>query len=27
MPLHAVDGKPGGLLFQNVEKLIGDNHE
>jgi predicted dinucleotide-binding enzyme len=24
VPLHAVDGEPGGLLFQNVEKLIGD---
>jgi hypothetical protein len=23
VPLHALDGKPGGLLFQNVEKLIG----
>ena len=27
VPLHALDGKPGGLLFQNVEKLIGGNHE
>ena len=23
VPLHAVDGEPGGLLFQNVEKLTG----
>jgi hypothetical protein len=23
VPLHAVDGEPGGLLFQNVEKFIG----
>jgi predicted dinucleotide-binding enzyme len=23
LPLHAVDGEAGGLLFQNVEKLIG----
>jgi len=27
VPLHAVDGEPGGLLFQNVEKLIGQNYE
>jgi predicted dinucleotide-binding enzyme len=27
VPLHALDGEPGGLLFQNVEKLIGGNHE
>jgi predicted dinucleotide-binding enzyme len=27
VPLHAVDGEPGGLLFQNVEKLIGENYE
>jgi predicted dinucleotide-binding enzyme len=27
VPLHVVDGEPGGLLFQNVEKLIGDNYE
>jgi hypothetical protein len=27
VPLHSLDGKPGGLLFQNVEKLIGGNHE
>jgi predicted dinucleotide-binding enzyme len=27
VPLHAVDGKPGGLLFQNVEKLIGEKYE
>jgi len=27
-PLHAVNGgEPGGLLFQNVEKLIGENYE
>ena len=24
VPLHAVDGKAGGLLFQNVEKLMGE---
>ena len=24
VPLHVVDGEPGGLLFQNVEKLIGE---
>ena len=24
VPLHFVDGEPGGLLFQNVEKLIGE---
>jgi len=23
VPLHALDGEPGGLLFQNVEKLMG----
>jgi 8-hydroxy-5-deazaflavin:NADPH oxidoreductase len=27
VPLHAVNGEPGGLLFQNVEKLIGENYE
>ena len=27
VPLHALDGKPGGLLFQNVEKLIGETYE
>lgn len=27
VPLHVLGGKPGGLLFQNVEKLIGGNHE
>jgi 8-hydroxy-5-deazaflavin:NADPH oxidoreductase len=27
VPLHAVDGEPGGLLFQNVERLIGGNYE
>jgi predicted dinucleotide-binding enzyme len=27
VPLHALGGEPGGLLFQNVEKLIGGNHE
>ena len=27
VPLHALDGGPGGLLFQNVEKLIGENYE
>ena len=27
VPLHALNGEPGGLLFQNVEKLIGGNHE
>ena len=26
-PLHAVNGEPGGLLFQNVEKLIGKKYE
>jgi predicted dinucleotide-binding enzyme len=26
-PLHAVDGRPGGLLFKNVEKLIGEKYE
>ena len=27
-PLHAVNGgELGGLLFQNVEKLIGENYE
>ena len=25
--LHAVNGEPGGLLFQNVEKLIGEKYE
>jgi predicted dinucleotide-binding enzyme len=25
--LHAVGGEPGGLLFQNVEKLIGGSYE
>jgi predicted dinucleotide-binding enzyme len=23
VPLHALDGEPGGLLFQNVDKLMG----
>ena len=27
VPLHALNGEPGGLMFQNVEKLIGGNHE
>jgi len=27
VPLHALNGEPGGLLFQNVEKLIGENYE
>jgi 8-hydroxy-5-deazaflavin:NADPH oxidoreductase len=27
VPLHALNGKPGGLLFQNVEKLIGEKYE
>ena len=27
VPLHAVDGIPGGLLLQNVEKLIGETYE
>jgi hypothetical protein len=27
VPLHALDGEPGGLLFQNVEKLIGETYE
>jgi len=27
VPLHALDGKPGGLLFQNLNKLIGETHE
>ena len=25
--LHVVNGEPGGLLFQNVEKLIGEKYE
>ena len=25
VPLHALGGEPGGLLFQNVEKLIGES--
>ena len=27
VPLHAVGGEPGGLLFQNVEKHIGEQYE
>jgi hypothetical protein len=27
VPLHALGGEPGGLLFQNVEKLIGEDYE
>jgi predicted dinucleotide-binding enzyme len=27
VPLHAVKGKPGGLLSQNLEKLVGGKHE
>jgi predicted dinucleotide-binding enzyme len=27
VPLHAIEGKPGGLLFQNLEKLVGKKHE
>jgi predicted dinucleotide-binding enzyme len=27
VPLHALNGEPAGLMFQNVEKLIGGNHE
>ena len=27
VPLHVVNGQPGGLLFQNVEKLIGEKYE
>jgi 8-hydroxy-5-deazaflavin:NADPH oxidoreductase len=27
VPLQGVDGKPGGLLFQNMEKLIGEKYE
>ena len=27
VPLHALNGEPGGLMFQNVEKLMGGNHE
>ena len=27
VPLHVVEGEPGGLLFQNVEKLIGEKYE
>jgi predicted dinucleotide-binding enzyme len=27
VPLHALGGEPGGLLFQNVEKLLGENDE
>jgi 8-hydroxy-5-deazaflavin:NADPH oxidoreductase len=27
VPLHFVDGQAGGILFQNVEKLIGENYE
>jgi 8-hydroxy-5-deazaflavin:NADPH oxidoreductase len=27
VPLHAVNGEPGGLFFQNVEKLIGEKYE
>ena len=27
VPLHALGGEPGGLLFQNVEKLIGEKYE
>jgi 8-hydroxy-5-deazaflavin:NADPH oxidoreductase len=27
VPLHAVNGKPGGLLAQNVEKLIGAKYD
>ena len=26
-PLHVVDGQPGGLLFQNLAKLIGEKYE
>ena len=25
--LHVVDGQPGGLLFQNLAKLIGEKYE
>ena len=27
VPLHALDGEPGGLLSQNLEKVMGGNHE
>ncbi|MBV8970535.1 MAG: NADPH-dependent F420 reductase [Verrucomicrobia bacterium] len=27
VPLHVVEGEPGGLLFQNVEKLVGEKYE
>ena len=27
VPLHAIEGKPGGLLSQNLEKLVGGKHE
>jgi hypothetical protein len=26
VPLNAIKGKPGGLLFQNLEKLVGGKH-
>jgi hypothetical protein len=27
VPLHAIEGKPGGLLSQNLAKLVGGKHE